>query len=69
MSLVDSIAAFSTAKATAEVQFQVAARVLKIAQNTQGQIATDLLAAATETMEQAMAQVQGDAGQNFDTLA
>jgi acetyl-CoA acetyltransferase len=69
MSLIDSIAGFSTAQATAEVQMKVAAHLLKTAQNVQGDIVSKLLSSAMETVEVAASQVASDLGSELDTFA
>ena len=68
MSLVNSIASFSIAKSMAEVQMAVAAKVLKMAQG-QDQVAAELVSAAVENVQQAIEDLVGDLGSNFDACA
>ena len=68
MSLVEGIAAFSTARSLAEVQFAVAAKVLKIAQG-QNQTAADLVSAATENLEEVIKDFATDLGASPDAYA
>ena len=66
---VTEIASLSTAMSMAKVRNEIGIRVLKIAQNTQGQVATSLLASAVETAAEIAKQAAGDAGSNIDVTA
>lgn len=68
MSMIDTIAGFSTAFKQAEVQAAVAVKVLKMAQG-QDQVAANLLADALESVEQSMEEFARTAGAQIDTLA
>jgi hypothetical protein len=68
MSMIDSIAGFSTALKQAELQGAVAIKVLKMAQG-QDQVVADLLADALQSVEQSVEQFARDAGAQIDTLA
>jgi hypothetical protein len=68
MDLANSIASFSTAQAQAELQFKVAARILKISQD-QGNVATQLVQAAVENLEEVVTGFAEGLGSGFDTYA
>ncbi len=68
MDLVSSIAGFSTAQALVEAQFQAAAKILKISQD-QGNVATQLLQAAVENMEQVVTDFAEQLGADLDVYA
>ncbi len=69
MSMVDDIASFSTAMSMARVQTAVAAKLLKMANQQQGQVVSSLLESAMENAQAIAAQVAQDIGNNVDTLA
>jgi hypothetical protein len=69
MDMINEIANLSTAMSTAKVQNEIGIRVLKIAQNTQGQVAMSLLASAVETAAEITKQTGGDAGSNVNVIA
>lgn len=69
MDLVSSISALSTSYATAKLQMEVSAKLLKLA-NSQGQeTAVRLLNAAMQSMEESIERMAGDAGSQIDTFA
>ena len=66
---VMEIANMSTALSMAKVQNEVGLRVLKMAQDMQGQVATSLLASAVETASEIAKHTGGNAGSNLDVTA
>ncbi len=66
---INAIASMSTAMATARVQNEVGVRVLKMAQDMQGQVATSLLSSAVETANEIAKMNSGDVGSRIDVTA
>ena len=69
MDSIGDIAGFSTAMSTAKVQTAVATKVLKMAMQQSGQVASKLLESAMENSQAIMARYAGDLGNNIDTTA
>jgi hypothetical protein len=69
MSMINEIAAFSTAMSTAQVQSAVATKVLKMANNQAGEVVSRLLDSAMENMQATMQNFAGDLGNNVDETA
>lgn len=69
MSLVDSVAQFSTAVSQAQVQAAVATRVLKISQDSQSQVAAALLGETVDNLEQVIEDFANNLGAQIDTYA
>lgn len=69
MSMIGDIAGFSTAMSTARLQTAIATKVLKIAGQQEGQVASKLLQAAMENAEAILTQFAGEAGNHIDETA
>lgn len=69
MDSIGNIAAFSTAMSTARLQTVVAAKVLKMAMQQNGQVASKLLESAMENMQAIVTQFAGDLGNTIDIEA
>jgi len=68
MGFVESIIDFSSAYNMAKLRMEVAAKVMKIAQG-QDQAAAELVSAAVEDVEEAMAELAADLGGQIDISA
>ncbi len=69
MSMIGDIAGFSTALSTAQVQSAVATKVLKLATQQEGQVASQLLESAMENLQAIITQFAGDIGNTIDVEA
>ena len=69
MSSISSIAQFSIAMSQAKLQTEVATRVLKLAQDSQSQIAAELVSGAVENLEEIIMDFAGQMGSTFDAYA
>ncbi|MGQ9648887.1 MAG: putative motility protein [Phycisphaerae bacterium] len=67
--MIGDIAGFSTAMSTARLQTTVAAKVMKMAMQQNGQVASKLLESAMENMQAIVTQFAGDLGNNIDIQA
>lgn len=69
MSMIGDIAGFSTAMSTARLQTAIATKVLKMASQQEGQVASKLLESAMENAEAILTQFAGDLGNTIDIQA
>lgn len=69
MDSIGDIASLSTAMSTVKVQAAVATKVLKMAMQQDGQVASKLLESAIENSQAVMAKYAGDLGNHLDATA
>jgi hypothetical protein len=68
MSMIEAVSSLKTAESTAQVQMALAAKLLDIA-NGQGQVAVQLIEAATEGMEEALQNMADGLSSQIDIYA
>jgi hypothetical protein len=68
MSMIESIASFSTARAQAEVKTEAAFKTMKIAQD-QNEVAANLISDTMEAVEEMIGDFAGELGGQLDQTA